>query len=152
MRAHIYKPAIYLMSTYVAHAVAWLLGIRCSGHAFLHPLKLNVPVPVPVPVPIPVPIPVHALVCMVCGVRRVPYAAPSCLCWLSCAGSSCRACIGLCTSRADGRGDVLHADGVGSASQSDGGGWVVCREVRGGQCSHHPLDPDIDGLGVPGPE
>jgi hypothetical protein len=28
----------------------------------------------------------------------------------------------------------------------------VRREVRGGQCSHHPLDPDINGLGVPGPE
>jgi hypothetical protein len=57
-------------------------------------------------------------------------------------------------SRADGRGDVLHADGVGSASQLDGGGWVVRlrREVRGGQCSHHPLDPDVDGLGVPGTE
>jgi hypothetical protein len=55
-------------------------------------------------------------------------------------------------SRADGRGDVLHADSVGSAPQLDGGGWVVRREVRGGQCSHHPLDPDIDGLGVPGPE
>jgi hypothetical protein len=89
---------------------------------------------------------------MVCGVRRVPYAAPSCLCWLSCAGSSCRACIGLCASRADGRGDVLHADSVGSTSQSDGRGWVVRREVWGGQCSHHPFNPDIDGLGVPGPE
>jgi hypothetical protein len=138
MRAHIYKPAIYLMSTYVAHAVAWLLGIRHSGHVFLHPLKPNIPVPVPIPipvpvpipvpipipipVPIPVPIPIRALVCMVCGVHRVPYMAPSCLCWLRCAGSSCRACIGLCVSRADGRGDMLHADSVGSASQSDGGG------------------------------
>jgi hypothetical protein len=91
-------------------------------------------------------------VCMVCGVRRVPYMAPSCLCWLSCAGLSCQACIGLCVSRADSRGDVLHADGVGSASQSDGRGWVVRREVQGRQCSHHSLDPDIDGLSVPGPE
>jgi hypothetical protein len=85
-------------------------------------------------------------------VRRVPYAAPSCLCWSSCTGSSCRACIGLCVSRADGRGDVLHADSIGSVSQSDGRGWVVRREVRGVQCSHHPLDPDVDGLGVPGTE
>jgi hypothetical protein len=43
-------------------------------------------------------------------------------------------------------------DGVDSVSQSDGRGWVVRREVQGGQCSHHPLDPDIDGLGVPGTE
>jgi hypothetical protein len=28
-------------------------------------------------------------------------------------------------------------------------GWhEVRREVWGGQCSHHPLDPDINGLGV----
>jgi hypothetical protein len=28
-------------------------------------------------------------------------------------------------------------------------GWrEVRRKVRGGQCSHHPLDPDVDGLGV----
>jgi hypothetical protein len=66
---------------------------------------------------------------MVYGVCRVPYVAPSCLCWLSCAGLSCQACIGLCTSCADGRGDVLHVDGVGSASQSDSRGWVVCQEV-----------------------
>jgi hypothetical protein len=121
-----------------------VLGIRHSGRAFLHPLKPNIPVPIPVPV--------HALVCMVCGVRRVPYTAPLCLCWLSCAGSSCRACVGLCASHADSRGDVLHADGIGSASQSDSGGWVVRREVRGRQCSHHPLDADVDGLGVPGTE
>jgi hypothetical protein len=28
----------------------------------------------------------------------------------------------------------------------------VHQEVHGGQCSHHPLNLDIDGLGVPGPE
>jgi hypothetical protein len=125
MRVHIYKPAIYLMSTYVAHAVAWLLGIQHWGHMLLHPIKLNIPVPVPIPIPIPVPVPIRALVCMVCGVCCVPYAAPLCLCWLSCAGSSCWACIGVCVLHADGRGDVLHADSVGSTSQSDGGGWVV---------------------------
>jgi hypothetical protein len=150
MRMHIYKPAIYLMSTYVAHAVAWLLGIQRSGHALLHPLKPNVPIPIPIPVPVPVPICV--LVCMVWGVRRVPYVALSCLCWLSCTGSLFQACIGLCASRVDGRGDMLHADSVGSTLQSDGRGWVVCREVQGRQCSHHPLDPDVNGLGVPGTE
>jgi hypothetical protein len=32
-------------------------------------------------------------------------------------------------------------------------GWCeVHRKVRGGQCSHHPLDLDIDSLGVPGTE
>jgi hypothetical protein len=88
------------------------------------------------------------------------HVADVCLCWLSCAGSLCRACIGLCASRADSRGDVLHADGRGWVVHRSRTAWArvvfgwreVHRKVRGGQCSHHPLDPDIDGLGVPGTE
>jgi hypothetical protein len=33
----------------------------------------------------------------------------------------------LCVLRADSRGDVLHAGGMGGVSQSGGGGWVVRR-------------------------
>jgi hypothetical protein len=67
--AHIYEPAIHLMSTYVAHAVAWLVQ-----------------------------------------------------------------------------------NGLPSLSCGHSGAVRLRREVRGGQCSHHPLDPDVDGLGVPGTE
>jgi hypothetical protein len=52
---------------------------------------------------------------------------------------------GLCVLQSDG-GGCAHRIRMVDGGRIPFGRHGVRREVRGGQCSHHPLDPDVNGL------